>query len=293
MNRKSKILKHLDLRGKGIEIGPSHQPVAPKKEGYNVQIIDHLGQQELINKYRAHGTNTSNIEEVDFVWKGESYEKLVGKKKCYDWIIASHVAEHTPDLIGFLNDCDSLLKDTGVLSLVLPDKRYCFDHFRPITSISKLIDNHHQKATRHSQGVVAEYFLNVVKRSDRIAWDDCTGGAFQFSHSLQSSLDAIREYNDDDEYLDVHSWCFVPHSFRLIIHDLHLLGLIPFKEIGFYQTDGFEFFITLGRSGRGVSQTRLEMLKVIDSEMRDGCVERPTLKMFLLKIKRIIQRLAG
>ena len=38
--------------------------------------------------------------------------------------------EHTPDLIAFLADCDAVLKDTGVLSLVIPDKRYSFDRFR-------------------------------------------------------------------------------------------------------------------------------------------------------------------
>jgi len=36
MNRKDKILSFLDKRGKGLEIGPSHNPITPKKEGFSV-----------------------------------------------------------------------------------------------------------------------------------------------------------------------------------------------------------------------------------------------------------------
>lgn len=70
MNRKNKILRHIFKDGHGIEIGPSHNPVAPKKEGYQVHIIDHMNREQLINKYKDHHVNLKNIEEVDFVWQG-------------------------------------------------------------------------------------------------------------------------------------------------------------------------------------------------------------------------------
>ena len=123
-SRKEKGLRHIDKNGDGVEIGPSHSPIAPKRDGYKVQIIDHATREQLIEKYKSHDVQLDNIEEVDYVWSGESYISLTGKKKFHDWIIASHVIEHTPDLIGFLNDCDSILKDDGVISLVIPDMRY-------------------------------------------------------------------------------------------------------------------------------------------------------------------------
>ena len=51
MERKEKILKHIDKNGYGIEIGPRHNPVAPKSAGYKVHIIDHMNhkQQYFIN----------------------------------------------------------------------------------------------------------------------------------------------------------------------------------------------------------------------------------------------------
>lgn len=133
MDRKEVLLSAIDRNGVGLEIGPSHNPVAPKREGFNVSIIDHLSKSELIKKYQNSGVNLAAIEEVDYIWRGERYADLVGQRECYDWVIASHVIEHSPDLIGFLQSCAEVLKPEGVLSLAVPDARFCFDQFRPIT----------------------------------------------------------------------------------------------------------------------------------------------------------------
>lgn len=297
MNRKRKILNHIDKDGHGIEIGPSHNPIAPKHKGFKVQIVDHMSREDLITKYQGHGVKVSNIEHVDFVWRGESYAELTGKRKFYDWVIASHVIEHTPDFIGFLKDCDEILKDDGVISLVVPDKRYCFDHFRPITGISKIIDSHLQKCTIHSPGTVAEYFLNVVSKNGEIAWDAYSRGACSFAHTPEDALHGMKSVVDNNVYIDVHAWCFVPHSFRLLISDLNRLGIIPLREIEFYPTDGCEFYITLGRNGSGPKESRMELLDIIDTEL--GCgVDLSnqlgsSITARLRSVKRLIKRCGG
>ncbi|ESA35046.1 type 11 methyltransferase [Leptolyngbya sp. Heron Island J] len=270
MNRAQKILRHIDKDGYGVEIGPSHNPIASKKNRYKVHIIDHMSREQLIKKYKNHGVNLDKIEEVDFVWKGESYTELTGKAKYYDWVIASHVIEHVPDLISFLNDCDAILKDDGVLSLAIPDKRYCFDHYRPISSISKVIDSHLQKRTNHTPGTVADYYLNVVHRSGKIAWDVHAEGKYGFMHASENILQKMNSVIHENAYFDLHAWCFVPHSFRLIIYDLFCLGFIPFKEVDFFRTDGCEFYITLGKKGQFPSKSRLEMLETIESELKNS-----------------------
>jgi 2-polyprenyl-3-methyl-5-hydroxy-6-metoxy-1,4-benzoquinol methylase len=170
MTREEIILKHIKRDGRGLEIGPGCAPIAPKKQGFHVHVLDHCDKKALIEKYRPHGINVDNLEEVDFVWDGRSYTELVGRRHVYDWIIGSHVLENTTNLIGFLNDCDSLLKKEGVLSLAVPDKRYCFDHFRPLSSIGRVIDAARNPQKIHSAGTVAEYFLSLVSRGGRIAW---------------------------------------------------------------------------------------------------------------------------
>ncbi|MSR32076.1 MAG: methyltransferase domain-containing protein [Gemmataceae bacterium] len=293
MDRQQKALRHIDKTGRGVEIGPSHNPLVPKREGYHVHIIDHMSRQQLIAKYEDHKVDLGNIEEVDFVWSGQSFADLTGKRKYYDWVIASHLIEHTPDLIGFLNNCDSILKDDGVVSLVIPDKRYCFDYYRPITGLARIIDSHLQQNKIHSAGTVAEYFLNVVSRDRQIAWGAGAGGALNFVHTLDDATSGMKTVLQDKAYLDVHAWCFTPHSFRLIVHDLCSLGLIGFREVDFLPTAGHEFFVTLSRSGKGINQSRLELLDMIDTELSQAASESRcrSLSMKGFGLIRLLRRL--
>jgi len=292
--RKEKIFFKINRQGAGIEIGPSHAPIAPKREGYNVHIIDHLNREQLVDKYEnmmktVSKVTTQNIEEVDFIWHGEPYAQLTGKCKHYDWIIASHVIEHTPDLIGFLNDCDTILKDDGVISLVVPDSRYCFDYFRPITGISKIIDAHVYANKVHSAGTAVEHCLNIVTKKGQITWGySKKRGNYSFLHSFEEVKAAMHSAINDTNYFDYHAWCFTPHSFRLMIHDLHSLGLIPFQELAFFPTAGCEFYITLGHSGKGTQLSRLEMLKQIKAEL---AVTTRIFELICAKFMRLLHHL--
>lgn len=287
-SRKDKILKHVNKSGFGIEIGPSHNPITPKASGYNVHIIDYMPKASLLEKYKNHHIDLSAIEEVDYVWQGESYTELTGKRKYYDWMIASHVIEHTPDLVDFLLNCDEILNDNGVLSLVIPDKRFCFDHFRPLSSLAHIIDHHFYKDKIHSPGTVAEYFLNVVRKNSELAWSRDFIGEYKFIHTQNEAKDALGRVANNKEYMDVHAWCFTPNHFRLLIHDLNSLGIIAFQEIEFFDNeDSYEFFISLGRKGSGPGLSRMEMLELIDSELVEKTLiverESKTIKQGFLK----------
>jgi SAM-dependent methyltransferase len=267
MTRREKILHHISRDGRGIEIGPSHNPVAFKRDGFNVKIIDTLSREGLRAKYKDHNVNLDNIEEVDYVWNGEPYGRLLNQANCFDWIIASHVIEHTPDLIAFLNDCADLLVPSGVLSLAVPDKRYCFDHFRPVSGISQVIDRHVSKAKQHSPGSIVEFMLNAVGLNGQIAWSSTTTGDWSFSCPIDEVKAQLSRELNGATSMDVHSWCFTPGSFRLLINDLNLLGLIRLKEISRFPTEGCEFFVTLGESGIGPTSERLDLLKQVELEL--------------------------
>ncbi|MBT8115107.1 MAG: class I SAM-dependent methyltransferase [Arenicella sp.] len=268
MDRNTHILQNIDKSGRGLEIGPSHSPITARREGYNVEIIDHLTREQLVEKYTGHGVNVENIEDVDYVWQGESFAELTGNSNHYDWIISSHSIEHAPDLIGFLNDCEDLLKEGGVLSLAVPDKRFSFDHFRPATGLAQVIDTHALKPATHSQGKIAEHYLNAVSKNEQIAWAAHSTGDIRPVHDLQTVTAAMHSANREEVYLDVHAWCFVPNSFRLILHDLHLLGFTQLRELYFYSPVGSEFYITLAKSGTGPTESRMELLENIEAELR-------------------------
>jgi SAM-dependent methyltransferase len=270
MLREEKILAKIKKEGTvGVEIGASHSPIAPKRAGYNVHIIDHATRAELREKYKDEGVNLDNIEEVDFVWRGESYAELTGKKHYYDWIIASHVVEHSPDLIAFLNSCDEILKDEGLLSLAVPDVRFCFDHFRPPSGLAKAIDAHLDQRKAHTPGSVAEYRLNFVEKSGYQGWGESVWieDEYKFIYGLDNAIALMKESVAETGYSDCHNWCFTPHSFRLLIRDLNDFGFIKMKELSFFPSAGCEFFITLGRHGAGSGLERIELLREIKNEM--------------------------
>ena len=250
-SRTDKVFCLIDKGGRGIEIGPSHNPVAPKSLGYNVSIIDYLTADELREKYKIHCVDLNKIEEVDYVWKGEALPDLVGETHGFDWIISSHVIEHIPDLISHLQQCEKLLKPRGHLSLVVPDKRYCFDFFNELTTTGDLLDAYAEKRYKPSSGQIFDYFANAANRGDSIAWaDDHLGGANRLVHTFdQAKTEWFRSVEESD-YIDAHCWRFTLPSFTLIISDLFRLDLINFGIKACFDTTGCEFYVTLGLQPR-------------------------------------------
>lgn len=242
-DRGSILLRGIDRHALGLEIGPSHRPLAAKRDGYNVRILDHLDAAGLRAKYAEHGVNIDAIEEVDYVWRGEALEDLVAGER-FAWIIASHVIEHVPDFVGFLGSCERILAPGGVLSLAVPDKRYCFDCERENSSLARIIDVGLAKPTNHSPGIAAEYFLKASRKGGQISWHEGHQGALEPVHGLQDALKAMAMVQQG-HYYDLHEWVFTSDSFRQIIRDLGNLRLIGLRERFFSPTQGCEFFVTL------------------------------------------------
>ncbi len=213
------VARYAPKAGPGLEIGPSFNPLARKADGYRVDILDHADASKLREKYRDAGVNLDNIEDVDFVWHGEPLSETLGRRGWYDWIIASHVIEHTPDLVGFLIECQALLGEAGRLILVVPDKRYCFDHFQSLSSTGDVLDAHQQGRTKPSPGRVFDHHANAVSKGRHgvLTWHRRAQGSLQLIHDM----DGVRS-----AWHNVHNWHFTPESFRLVIDDLRELGLL-------------------------------------------------------------------
>jgi predicted SAM-dependent methyltransferase len=272
--RNTVVLENLKLDGLGLEIGPSHNPIAPKNKGYNVEILDHLSKDDLISKYQMHeGIDTSKIEEVDYVWNGEPISQLIGKNNIYDWIIASHVIEHTPCLVTFLNECSKVLKKDGMLSLVIPHRNYCFDYFNEISSISDILDSYVERRTKPTPGKIYQYLANATKLNNKIAWArdelDKSRSQFNLIHEMSESKKIFYESIADEKYHDVHVWKFIPESFKLIIDDLRHLDLTDLEILNEARPDGCEFYIQLKKTNKQnifTMQDRLKKLQDISEK---------------------------
>lgn len=106
----------------GLEIGPLANPRVRKAER-PVFSLDHATTEELRTEYAQNETLRPQIDalvEVDFVQhEGDPLVDIVGAQAPFDYLIASHVIEHIPDLIGWLEEIVAVLWSGGIFSLVV------------------------------------------------------------------------------------------------------------------------------------------------------------------------------
>jgi SAM-dependent methyltransferase len=255
LDRAQKLRQPIDRSSKILEIGPSFNPITPKLEGWQSFVVDHATKEDLIEKYKLDSSvNTTNIEEVDFVWqRGYLHESLPKSQLgTFDVCIASHVIEHIPDLVGFFISLERILRPEGVVSLAVPDKRFCFDYFKPITTTGELLSAHETERVRHSKKTAFDFRAYSVRNGGQHAWGRHPVAELTFLTSLADAKRAFDGQDESDEatpYVDFHAWHFTPASFKLIVLELAVLGIIDFHIAECFAPEGCEFFAVL-RTGR-------------------------------------------
>ncbi len=107
---RGRVLEALDVaRLRGIEVGAAHQPVVRRGDG-DIQYVDHASTEELRRKYANDpGVDLAALVEVDAVWGAQTLAEAVGVSGRYNYVVASHVAEHVPDLLGWLEEVAEVL----------------------------------------------------------------------------------------------------------------------------------------------------------------------------------------
>jgi len=119
-----------------MEVGSFLAPTLFAGEA-ELHSLDFYSTSELQEQARNLGRDPAQVANVDYVCKSERYDEVIGRT--FDLIIANHVAEHVKGFVAWLQMLRRLLNEGGLLFLVLPDKRYSFDRFRPDTPLSHLL----------------------------------------------------------------------------------------------------------------------------------------------------------
>lgn len=277
LTKEDKALWLISRDMKILEIGPSFNPVAPRLQGWRSFSLDHATQEELQAKYRDQQP-IDKIEPVDFVWKGGPIESAVppAEHGTFDALIASHVLEHIPDPISFFQSAAVLLNESGLVSLVMPDKRVMFDFFKPVSMASDWLLAHHERRTRHTKKTAFDNTAYNVSESHRISWSTGAVGEFNFFSNdvLREGLQVFDQTPEDSSgpYLDYHATVCTPSSLALIILELRYLGLLPFERACSFPVSGCEFYLTLRRQSRSIltpEVLRIERLKLMKSGVRE------------------------
>ena len=262
MDRTGYLRSLINVAGVGIEIGPSYNPLLPKSAGFHVKTVDYIDADGLRAKYKDDpNVSIGGIETVDYIIKDRGLAETVGTSFSLDYIVASHVIEHTPDMLGFLKDCERLLKREGVLLLAVPDKRHCFDVFQPLTSTGAVLQAHFDGRRRPSLGAIFDDRAYNAVRGGAIGWSIEANKGLSFVLDLPTALRYFAVDRQSTEYTDVHVWRFVPSSFRLIANDLFEAGAIRLRECHFHDSVGNEFYMALSCEARGCTVDRLTLAK--------------------------------
>jgi 2-polyprenyl-3-methyl-5-hydroxy-6-metoxy-1,4-benzoquinol methylase len=260
MNFRDQIRTIATGKQKMLEIGPSYNPIIPKRDGYNTFVIDHISRDELVKKYAAYGVNVSSIEDVDFI--STSIKQLPESEKNFDLIVASHVIEHTTDFIEFINSCADRLSNDGQLALIVPDKRFCFDFFRPLTSPGEVLNASISKQTRHLGGLF-DHYAYFCNANGQIAWPHLMSlGDLSLTHTIIQTKDAYTEGCLSTNYIDAHEWVFTPNSFRHLVNELRMTN---FLHLGIHSIDikEFEFLVIMSKEAPPEKMERIDLLRLI------------------------------
>lgn len=249
LTRREKVIESCRLESAlGVEIGPLASPIVRRSEG-QVLYADHATTEILRQKYAGHGWDTDAIVDVDLNLSGRSLSEALGGRRV-DYVIASHVIEHVPNLVGWLRDLHCSLAREGVVSLIVPDKRYCFDAKRPESTTGELIQAHLESRTNPTVRQVFDFWALYCAVDSQAVWSGASNPSeLPFSGTKQNAMEKCQELLSSSGYADVHCWVFTPASMLECLADLAELSMMPFALDQFFPTEAgdLEFFVTLRR----------------------------------------------
>lgn len=243
------IAAHLNLGGVGVEYGPLHRCLLPKPE-CNVMYVDYADREFLANYYANNpNVDVSLIPEIDIVTKGESLEKFL-PEKYLDYVLASHVMEHVPDFLGWLESNLLLLKVGGRIAIAFPDKRYCFDIKRRPTYLSDILCAYLEKRTRPTFLQVCDHFWNHSNVTAISAWDGTVNASnAEYTYSREGAFAIMKSKLNSKEYTDCHCWVFDDEQFMQTMEELKKYSKVKYEIIYYSKTqkNNLEFYATIER----------------------------------------------
>jgi len=241
MNRVEKLLAGLDLKkAVGAEIGPLAWPIVRKSQG-QVFYIDYLDHAGLRTKY-ADDPNVpkDEIVPIDIVAASSSAAVAALKERGgVDYVMASHVLEHVPDLVGWLRDLSEVLRPGGTIRLALPDYRFCFDFIREPSRLSDVLTAHISGAVKPQMREIVDFKLHHRETQNVTAlWDGTHDRRLVDSNDFERARKAALK--GEAEYVDVHCWTLTLGIFAQIMADLCRMGLVRLQCVHGFDAEVYE-----------------------------------------------------
>lgn len=236
----------------GLEIGARDAPLLRRADG-PVLFADVMDAASL-RANRKRGLDPARIIEVDVVTGGRPLAAVLDTK--VDYIVASHVAEHVPDLLGWFADLAAVLAPGGQIGMAVPDRRFTFDLFRRESTIAEAVEAHLAAYTRPSLRQIHDCAWQAVTVDVTEAWTRplparLTEAAREAR--LEPALGLVRGVAAEDRYNDSHCWVFTAASFLALLRQAALCDLFRLRIARFMPPPpgGYEFLVVLEDAAGG------------------------------------------
>ena len=246
--RRSRLFANMDLSNLSVlEIGPLDRPLVLRNEVATLIYSDHLLTEDLIEKYANDGNVIGKIVEIDFLWSD-----LVSKQNdsilfSFDLVLASHIIEHVPNLLGWLKCIEKMLKLGGKLLLVIPDKTFTFDFLREVSRVDQVLAADILQLEKPNAFQILDDIFWACDLTIPQAWNGQKIKEPKQIRSLGQCFEIAEKAVSEESYLDVHCWVFTPKSFSELIEYLNKNGIINLKITKLIETQHmeFEFYVEL------------------------------------------------
>lgn len=237
------FLKGIPTTGAVLEIGPFNNP---KFRGENVSYFDIMDRKSLVERARALGLDASQCPNIDHVSPTGDLASIDGT---FDTIFSSHCIEHQPDLVKHLAQVEALLTPGGAYYVIIPDKRYCFDHYIGETRWPDIYAAATERRTVHTKASILNHRLLTTHNRALSHWMGRHGpkpSIEAYANRIDTALEECAQIKAG-KYVDVHAWFFTPMGFLDAIKALNRIKLITIEVTKIHDTlfSQFEFFAVL------------------------------------------------
>jgi hypothetical protein len=221
-----------------LEIGPFCGPLL---RGDHVRYFDIADREALIEKAQQLQYNFTEAPMIDYV---SPIGDLGIIQDSFHQLFSAHCVEHQPDLIYHLAQVSRILQNGGSYFLIIPDKRYCFDHYLCESTICDVLGAHIEQKKLHYAKSVLEQSLLTTHNDPVRHWQ----GDHGIPEIRKQGLDCAKIAFDNisrnsDIYINTHAWQFTPESFEELSTQIYKLGLSELQVDRVYNTPfgRFEF----------------------------------------------------
>jgi len=223
-----------------LEIGPF---AAPMLRGPNISYVDVMSTNDLRARAIQLGLDPEKVPEINWVSSGSDLSVV---RDQFNAVVSSHAIEHQPDIIGHLQQIGNLLLSGGRYFLLIPDHRYCFDHFFAPSSAQQMIDAHLEKRTVHPDSAVIAHLAHTTHNDAVRHWQGDHGDPDENrAERTKMAIDALEASHG--AYIDVHAWFFTPETFVNTMTSLSKSKHISFTVGRMFPTreNALEFWVIL------------------------------------------------